>query len=95
MQYRSGESVVDWEMRRRDIATARASRLHGEELSAGLNKALVDGRDERFAQYCKKVIELSEDMTGFGDAIVCIVGLVHVDGVARRLQDNTQVDTVG
>ena len=92
---RRGESVVDWAMRRRDIATARASRLHGEELSAGLNKALVDDRDERFARYCQKVIELSEDMTGVGDAIVCVVGLVHVDGVAKRLQDNTQVETAG
>ena len=92
---RRGESVVDWAMRRRDIATARASRLHGEKLSAGLNKALVDDRDERFARYCKKVIELSEDMTGVGDAIVCVVGLVHVDGVAKRLQDNTQVETAG
>ena len=92
---RRGESVVDWAMRRRDIATARASRTHGEELSAGLNKALVDDRDERFARYCKKVIELSEDMAGVGDAIVCVVGLVHVDGVAKRLQDNTQVETIG
>ena len=91
---RRGESVVDWAMRRRDIATARASRLHGEELSAGLNKALVDDRDERFARYCQKVIELSEDMTGVGDAIVCVVGLVHVDGVAKRIQDNTQVETI-
>ena len=92
---RRGESVVDWATRRRDIATARASRTHGEELSAGLNKALVDDRDERFARYCKKVIELSEDMTGVEDAIVCVVGLVHVDGVAKKLQDNTQVETIG
>ena len=88
---RRGESVIDWAMRRRDIATARASRIHGEELSVGLNKALVDDRDERFARYCKKVLELSENMTGVGDTIVCIVGLVHVDGVAKRLQDNTKV----
>ena len=92
---RRGESVVDWATRRRDIATARASRTHGEELSARLNKALVDDRDDRFARYCKKVIELSEDMTGVGDAIVCVVGLVHVDGVAKKLQDNTQVETIG
>ena len=92
---RRGESVVDWATRRRDIATARASRTHGEELSARLNKALVDDRDDRFARYCKKVIELSEDMTGVEDAIVCVVGLVHVDGVAKRLQGNTQVETIG
>ena len=85
-----GETVVDWATRRRDIATSRASRIHGEELSEGLNTALVDDRDDRFAQYCKKVIELSEDMKGGRDIIVCIVGLVHIDGVGARLQEYTK-----
>ena len=92
---RRGETVVEWATRRRDIATARASRIHGEELSKGLNKALVDDRDERFARYCMKVIELSEDMMNeTDDVIVCVVGLVHIDGVAKRLQEDTMVDTV-
>jgi len=84
-----GETVVDWASRRRNIATARASRMHGEELSEGLNKALVDDRDDRFARYCLKVVELSEGINGSGDAIVCVVGLVHIDGVAKRLQEDT------
>ena len=83
-----GETVVDWATRRRDIATARASRLHGEELSYGLNKALVDDRDDRFARCCKKVVEVSDGAAR--DAIVCVVGLVHVDGVAKRLQEDTK-----
>ena len=86
-----GETVVDWATRRRDIATARASRMHGEELSYGLNKALVDDRDERFARYCKKVVEVSDGAAG--DAIVCVVGLVHVDGVAKRLQEDSKKTT--
>ena len=86
---RRGETIIDWAMRRRDIATARASRIHGQKLSEGLNKALVDDRDDRFARYCEKVIELSEGMDVAGDAIVCVVGLVHIDGVARRLREDT------
>jgi len=84
-----GETVVDWASRRRNIATARASRMHGEELSEGLNMALVDDRDYRFARYCLKVVELLEGINGSGDAIVCVVGLVHIDGVAKRLQEDT------
>jgi len=86
---RRGETIFDWAMRRRDIATARASRIHGQKLSEGLNKALVDDRDDRFARYCEKVIELSEGMDVAGDVIVCVVGLVHIDGVARRLREDT------
>lgn len=86
---RSGESVVEWAARRRDVATARGSKMHGEKMSLGLSKVLVDDRDERFARYCRKVnTHLSDD--GKSGTIVCfVVGLVHLDGVAKRLVDTT------
>ena len=98
-----GESLVAWAQRRRDIATARASRAHGELVTPTLSRALVQQRDALFAQACQQavqdvmssipVIEESEHDTGTEatpNAVVCIVGLVHLDGVARLLQEGEE-----
>lgn len=75
---RRGESIEDWEIRRRDIETARASRIHGEQTNPELSKVLVQCRDAKFARLC---MERLEDNIQMNETTVCIVGLVHLDGV--------------
>jgi len=83
------ESMVEWEERRRDVNTARASKEHGENGSPELSRVLVDDRDARFAQMCLELIDGDESRLeggGQGCVIVCIVGLVHLDGVVQILE---------
>ena len=95
---RRDETWPAWERRRRDIATARASRQHGQAQSPALARVLVHDRDECFAQACRRQAQLQARTPGEEDThrrpftVVCIVGLVHLDGVVERLQrDITQV----
>jgi hypothetical protein len=77
------ESVVEWEQRRRNIDTARASREHGEGVAGGeFGRVLVNKRDERFISACLKALD--EGNEGM-DVLVCVVGLVHLDGVCEGL----------
>ena len=91
---RRNESLIDWEERRRNRATARASKKHGDQTAPCLSRALVDDRDDRFAESCLRILQLSEDVIyeaaegkGGGNIIVCVVGLVHLDGVIQRLKN--------
>lgn len=77
---KKGESVVSWASRRRDIETARASRRHGEESCFEFAQILVNDRDARFANSCIDALASGEGAT------VCVVGLVHLDGVVERLE---------
>jgi len=79
---RKGESLVDWERRRREVTTSRASRLHGEKLSPEVSRVLVDERDKTFAEACLRVMD---ENLGVKRKTVCIVGLVHVDGILKDL----------
>jgi len=87
LQRRKGETVMEWAARRRDTRTANASKQHGETLSPEFSSVLVDMRDARFAESCLKSMEPdADDRTGNGHgATVCVVGLVHLDGVVKRL----------
>ncbi len=75
---RRGESMVEWEDRRRDIKTARASRSYGEISTPALSRVLVEERDTEFARICMDI--LNNDEKG-NETTVCIVGLVHLDGI--------------
>lgn len=77
---RVNESIADWAKRRRTIETARASKIHGKEISSSFSNAVVDRRDTRFAQACLDALGKDAQQT-----IVCVVGLVHVDGICARL----------
>ena len=77
-----GESLVEWETRRRQVTTSRASRIHGEKLCPKLSRMLVDNRDKTFAEACLKAMD---NNVGLGRKTVCIVGLVHVDGIVKGL----------
>ena len=81
----SGESVVKWIERRRHVMTARSSRINGEKTCFELSQILVDARDERFATSCFKAMQEGSDGE---DAltVICVVGLVHLDGIASRLE---------
>ena len=80
---RRNESVTEWEQRRRSVDTARASREHGEGVAAGgIEKVLVNKRDERFISACQQVLDEGKEDT---DILVCVVGLVHLDGVCEGL----------
>ena len=82
---RLNESVTDWALRRRDIATARASRMHGEETVPVLSRILVDERNDRVVESC---ITALRDSDGTENSAVCvIVGLVHLDGVLKQLTE--------
>mmetsp|Transcript_24358 Transcript_24358/g.44028 ORF Transcript_24358/g.44028 Transcript_24358/m.44028 type:complete len:327 (+) Transcript_24358:34-1014(+) len=81
---REEESIVEWANRRRNIDTARASRLHGEGMAPGISRAMVEERDERFARSCLEALGGNEDDDA--TVIVCVVGLVHLDGVVERLK---------
>jgi len=86
------ESIVEWADRRRDVYISRASKVHGDRTAPGLSRALVDDRDVRFTEACLKVLNANDaesseqDQNGQSSATVCIVGLVHLDGVVDRLQ---------
>lgn len=93
------ETMVEWALRRRNIATSRASKAHGEGTAPGLSRVLVDNRDARFADICLEVLhdnaatESIKDANyedGQGASVVCIVGLVHLDGVVERLRNYKQ-----
>jgi pheromone shutdown protein TraB len=92
---KQGESMVDWEHRRRRIDTARASRVYSQGTTPELHQVLVSDRDEEFAQLCVEAIEENDDRP-----ILCIAGLVHVDGIVnisrKRLANGkgTYVDLV-
>jgi pheromone shutdown protein TraB len=85
MRRRKNESVTHWALRRRDIATARASRKHCEENVPALSKILVDERNDRVVESC---ITGLRDSDGTENSAVCvIVGLVHLDGVVKQLTE--------
>jgi hypothetical protein len=77
-----GESMTDWEHRRRNISTARASRLHGERSCPELHKVMVEQRDVDFSHFCLDATNKDSD-----EVTVCIVGLVHLDGIVRRCRE--------
>ena len=85
---RKNESLLEWEKRRRNLETARASRKHGDIAAPEISNVLVRDRDTRFAKECAKVIARAADVNvdkSIG-ATVCIVGLVHVDGIISKLK---------
>ena len=115
------ETYREWKNRRRNITTARASRIHGDKTCYELSQILVTTRDERFAKCCIEAILQQQQQrqqlsTGFiadnntmigdgdgdedphgkkkkkSDVIVCVVvvGLVHVDGIVRRIIEQQQ-----
>lgn len=73
-----GESIVDWESRRRDVNTARASRIHGEKYFPEITQVIVQHRDIEFARLC-----VESDRRG--ETTVCVVGLVHLDGILDKI----------
>lgn len=80
------ESIISWASRRRKIETARASRKYGEEKFPEFSKILVDERDDTFTKSC---VEASSN--DGASILCCIVGLVHLDGVTKRLQEDPMV----
>eukprot|EP00578_Thalassiosira_sp_NH16_P010911 CAMPEP_0181124506 /NCGR_PEP_ID=MMETSP1071-20121207/26519_1 /TAXON_ID=35127 /ORGANISM="Thalassiosira sp., Strain NH16" /LENGTH=343 /DNA_ID=CAMNT_0023209819 /DNA_START=144 /DNA_END=1175 /DNA_ORIENTATION=- len=83
---RRDESLLGWAERRRDVATSRASRAHGEAMAPCISRVLVDERDGMFAESCVGALRSRGGGDRTGDVIVCVVGLVHVDGVVERLE---------
>eukprot|EP00980_Cylindrotheca_fusiformis_P004647 scaffold991_cov128-Cylindrotheca_fusiformis.AAC.19 len=77
-----GESMVDWERRRRQIQTARASAAYSKSSTPELHQVLVPDRDEAIARLCMKALDEEDSRP-----IVCVVGLVHVDGIVNILRD--------
>ena len=84
------ESIVAWENRRRDVKTARASRAHGEYATPELSNVLVQYRDAEFARICLEMLEKNMDR---GETTVCIVGLVHLDGIVDICCRETETET--
>jgi len=100
---KEGESMSEWESRRRDINVARTSRLHGEKTVPKLSKILVQYRDAEFARICLEVIDANyhhlyhpndqddqnneDDKYQENSVAVCIVGLVHLDGIVSIIRD--------
>jgi len=86
---RRNETMVQWAERRRDVLISRASKVHGEKMAPDLSRALVDDRDARFTKACIKVIKTTDinnqDESEGSAIIVCVIGLVHLDGVVNRL----------
>ena len=77
------ESLIQWAERRRDISTARASRAHGLATAPCLSRVLVDERDAIFAQ---SFVTVAMQQYEGDENVVCVVGLVHLDGVVERIQ---------
>lgn len=86
---RRGESIVEWEKRRRDLKTARASRQHGESTTPELTSVLVRRRDAEFARLCLDMIDLDTDTRAM---TVCVVGLVHLDGVVDIVSERLNIN---
>ena len=61
---RPGESLSDWELRRQDIDTARASFKHGETTAPELSKMIVHDRNQRFAKLCLEGYKDDSTRTG-------------------------------
>ena len=80
---RNGEGMVEWEDRRRNIETARASRSHGEISTPELSRVLVEERDIEFARICTDILTNDEKCD---EVTVCVVGLVHVDGIVEKIK---------
>lgn len=74
------ESLVVWETRRRDVKSARASQAHMEKSTPELSRVFVDKRNDKFASACLNTLHNDEFK---GESTVCIVGLVHLDGIAE------------
>ena len=97
---RRDESILEWEERRRNIDTARASRDHGRLTNPELDQVLVTERDEGFARCCLDVLDWNvegEDDDGGGggsggEVTVCIVGLVHLDGIVEVCQREMEME---
>ncbi len=77
---KKGESMAMWEKRRRDLETARASRDHGYASTPEISNVLVQCRDAEFARLSLEMINGEQGIKGNGTA-VCVVGLVHLDGI--------------
>ena len=82
-----GESITDWAKRRRLPETSRKSKQHGETMSPQLHQVLVHERDDRFARLC---LEEATGDENENKTVVCIVGLVHVDGIIERVLKEEQ-----
>eukprot|EP00551_Chaetoceros_affinis_P012769 CAMPEP_0203668306 /NCGR_PEP_ID=MMETSP0090-20130426/4968_1 /ASSEMBLY_ACC=CAM_ASM_001088 /TAXON_ID=426623 /ORGANISM="Chaetoceros affinis, Strain CCMP159" /LENGTH=308 /DNA_ID=CAMNT_0050532705 /DNA_START=99 /DNA_END=1021 /DNA_ORIENTATION=+ len=61
---RPGESMIEWENRRRNINTARASRNHGESSIPKVSRVLVEERDAEFARICMDILDDEEEEEG-------------------------------
>ena len=85
-----GEAIDDWEIRRRDINVARASRKHGDTMAPQLSKVLVEQRDKEFARICLNQLDINREGT---ETVVCLIGLVHVDGVVSSLKNSKKLLT--
>ena len=105
IQRRSDESVHGWLERRRNIETSRASRRHGARQCPSLSRVLVDHRDERISRMIRaerhrahdtrptshrEGEEGEEEEEGEDNVMVCVVGLVHLDGIVERLSRQNQ-----
>ncbi len=88
-----GESMAEWENRRRDLETARASRDHGYATTPELSSVLVQSRDAEFARLCLEKIDSEEDVQ-CDDTTVCIVGLVHLDGIVDMCHAEFETATI-
>lgn len=84
------ESMVDWELRRRNVDTARASRAHGESANPELSEVLVNVRDRAFARVCLDLLNNNKDEVSSGPT-VCVVGLVHLDGIVDLCGQQTTI----
>jgi len=99
LQRKPDESAVEWEERRRDITTARASLKHAQTYTPAVDQVLVHGRNQHFAELClKQIYAQVVTMKGEGSIdsnqlqpILCIVGLAHVDGVCEICQKQANI----
>jgi len=101
LQCKPDESAVEWEERRRDISTARASLHHAQTYTpAGVDQVLVHQRNQHFAELCLKEMCAQEETVKEGEGsidssqlqpTVCIVGLAHVDGVCEICQKQANI----
>eukprot|EP00977_Amphora_coffeiformis_P002580 scaffold482_cov266-Amphora_coffeaeformis.AAC.43 len=101
VQRRRDESLQQWYDRRRDIETARASKRHGAKQCPPLARVLVGDRDEKMARACLRhatmpqTRPLDDNNDNDNNMMVCVVGLVHLDGVVERIlqpQNNKVVE---
>ena len=93
IQRLSGESMVEWEQRRRQIHTARASREYAQRVAPEIDHILVNARNQHFARLCWDAYQRDKTKEeerskvpvkeSSGKPVVCVVGLVHLDGVSE------------